>query len=126
MPSVPMPVFPAFATAAAPRRRGPRRARSGALTLLAVIALGAQPLAPAMNAVGPAHAQRLPDLGDESQSMLAPAQERKLGESTMRQIRAQGGYMDDPEVNDYLNELGHRLVAAVLDSPQEFEFFAVP
>ena len=46
-------------------------------------------------------------------STLSPAQERKLGEAIMRQIRAQGGYLDDPEVNDYLNELGNRLVAAV-------------
>ena len=31
----------------------------------------------------------------------------------MRQIRASGAYLEDPEVNDYLNELGHRLVAAI-------------
>lgn len=93
---------------------------------IAAVALLAQPLAPALTGIPVAHAQRLPDLGDESQAMLAPAQERKLGESVMRQIRAQGGYMDDPEVNDYLNELGHRLVAAISESRQEFEFFAVP
>ena len=34
--------------------------------------------------------------------------------------------MDDPEVNDYLNNLGHRLVAALPEAGQEFEFFAVP
>ena len=34
--------------------------------------------------------------------------------------------MQDPEVNDYLNELGHRLVAASNDTKQDFEFFAVP
>ena len=37
-----------------------------------------------------------------------------------------GGYMNDPEVNDYLNELGNRLVAATSDVKQDFEFFAVP
>ncbi len=127
-----MPVSPSVAAAssasATPAGGGaPRgRPRARALALLVAIALGAQPFSPAFHAVAPAHAQRLPDLGDESQSTLAPAQERKLGESVMRQIRAQGGYMDDPEVNDYLNEIGHRLVAAVLDAPGEFEFFAVP
>ncbi len=74
----------------------------------------------------PPPAQALPDLGDESQAMLAPAQEKKLGDSVIRQIRATGGYFDDPEVNDYLNNLGNRLVAAVPDSRLEFEFFAVP
>src|SRR4029079_16169690 len=55
--------------------------------------------------------QRLPDLRDESQTNFSPMQERKLGETIVRQLRASGGYINDPEVNDYLNELGHRLPA---------------
>ncbi|HTI63984.1 MAG TPA: M48 family metalloprotease [Gemmatimonadaceae bacterium] len=70
--------------------------------------------------------QRLPDLGDESQTNFSPMQERKLGETIVRQLRASGGYINDPEVNDYLNELGHRLVAASTDVRQDFEFFGVP
>jgi predicted Zn-dependent protease len=85
-----------------------------------------QPLGPAAWPVAAAHAQALPDLGDESQAVLGPQQERRLGESVIRQIRAAGGYLDDPEINDYLNDLGHRLVAAVPDGRQDFEFFAVP
>lgn len=68
----------------------------------------------------------LPDLGDSSQVNFTPAQERKVGEAIIRQIRAQGGYMQDPEVNDYLNELGYRLQVAAGDSKQDFAFFAVP
>ncbi len=71
-------------------------------------------------------AQKLPDLGDSSQSVMSPAQERKLGEAIVRQIRGAGAYMDDPEVNDYLNELGNRLVTATRDVRQDFTFFAVP
>ena len=70
--------------------------------------------------------QRLPDLGDASQADFSPAQERKLGETIVRQMRATGAYMNDPEVNDYLNELGHRLTAVSPDVRQDFEFFAVP
>jgi beta-barrel assembly-enhancing protease len=70
--------------------------------------------------------QKLPDLGDASQTMLTPVQERKLGESIVRQIRAGGGYLDDAEVSDYLNELGNRLVASTKDIKQDFVFFAVP
>ena len=73
-----------------------------------------------------AYPQRLPDLGDASQADFSPMQERKLGETIIRQLRAAGGYMNDPEVNDYLNELGHRLIAASTDVKQDFEFFAVP
>ncbi len=70
--------------------------------------------------------QKLPDLGDSSQSVMSPAQERKLGEAIVRQIRGGGGYLDDPEVNDYLNELGNRLVTSTRDARQDFLFFAVP
>ena len=72
------------------------------------------------------HAQPLPDLGDASQVALTPAQERKIGEQVVRQIRAAGAYLNDPEVNDYLNELGYRLLAGTPASKQDFEFFAVP
>lgn len=71
-------------------------------------------------------APNLPDLGDSAQASLSPAQERRLGETIVRQIRAAGGYLDDPEVNDYLNDLGNRLVAAAPDARTDFEFFAVP
>ena len=74
----------------------------------------------------PIDATPLPDLGDASQVDLPPAQERKLGEAIIRQIRASGGYMNDPEVNDYLNQLGQRIISASKDIKQDFEFFAVP
>jgi beta-barrel assembly-enhancing protease len=67
----------------------------------------------------------LPDLGDASQADLSPAQERKLGEEVIHQARMSGAIMDDPEVNDYLNDLGQRLVAAVPDTTFNFQFFAV-
>lgn len=76
-------------------------------------------------AIGYAQVTRLPDLGDESQAMLTPIQERKLGEQVLRQVRGAGVYLEDPEVNDYLNVLGQRLVVAVPDSHTDFEFFAV-
>jgi predicted Zn-dependent protease len=83
------------------------------------------PPAGALPPVGSAHAQALPDLGDISQVKFSPAQERKLGEAIVREARAQGGILNDPEVNDYLNELGNRLVSVSPDAKQDFDFFAV-
>lgn len=94
------------------------------MALLAALAVAFVPAAPSVVTSG--HAQSLPDLGDSSQANLSPAQERKLGETIVRQARAQGAFLNDPEVIDYLNELGGRLVAASRDARQEFEFFAVP
>jgi predicted Zn-dependent protease len=70
-------------------------------------------------------ADELPDLGDVSQSALSPVQERKLGEGIMAQIRSDPAYLDDPEVADYLNTLGYRLVANSPDPAAPFEFFAI-
>jgi beta-barrel assembly-enhancing protease len=43
----------------------------------------------------------------------------------MAQIRADPAYLDDPEVADYLNSLGYRLVANSPDPAAPFEFFAI-
>src|SRR5579859_5071802 len=74
---------------------------------------------------GIASADDLPDLGDVSQSALSPAQERKLGEGIMAQIRSSPAYLDDAEVNDYLDTLGYKLVSNSPDPSGAFEFFAL-
>jgi predicted Zn-dependent protease len=80
---------------------------------------------PAAPVPEPSSPNALPDLGDAAQAALSPAQERKLGETIMQQARANGGVMNDPEVNDYLQQLGHRITSASKDIKQDFEFFAV-
>lgn len=77
-------------------------------------------LVPRVSAAG------LPDLGDVGASELSPLAERKLGESIMRDIRWRDpAYLDDPEVEDYINRMGRRLVAAGPAPDQEFDFFVV-
>ena len=73
----------------------------------------------------PAWADELPDLGDVSQSTFSPQQERRAGEEVMLEIRADRTYLDDPEVTEYLNDLGYRLVANSPDSRRDFEFFVL-
>jgi predicted Zn-dependent protease len=71
------------------------------------------------------HAEGLPDLGDSSQEMVSPLQERQIGEQSMYQIRADKDYLDDAEVADYLNQLGELLVANSPEPAMGFEFFAI-
>ena len=78
-----------------------------------------------LGALPAALGQGLPDLGDASQSDLSPQMERRLGESIMREIRADPSYSDDAEITDYLNNLGYKLVAASADSRQQFYFFLI-
>ena len=71
------------------------------------------------------YADGLPDLGDASQDVVSPQQERAIGQQTMFEIRASKQYLGDAEVNDYLNQLGYRLVSNSSEPSLEFEFFAI-
>jgi len=70
-------------------------------------------------------AQGLPDLGDVAQAGFTPLQERRLGESIMREIRADRAFYDDAEATDYINGLGNRLASRSTESRQDFEFFLI-
>lgn len=67
----------------------------------------------------------LPDLGDESASAMSAVEERKLGENFMRMARRSLDIVDDPELNQYIQALGNRLVAHNADRKQDFQFFIV-
>lgn len=70
--------------------------------------------------------QSLPDLGDSAASDLSPLAEQKIGAQIMRDIRwHEPSYLQDVEVEDYLNTLGDRLVSAGAGAGLPFEFFAV-
>lgn len=58
-------------------------------------------------------------------SQLSPQEELQLGHEIMRQIRQQDGIVDDPLLTEYLNDIGHRLVAASGERGQHFRFFLV-
>jgi predicted Zn-dependent protease len=76
-------------------------------------------------ALPPAAAHELPDLGDVSEATLSASQERAIGYQIMRRIRSDPSYLDDPEVTDYLNGIGYRLVGASPDARSAFFFFAL-
>ncbi|GLT20671.1 hypothetical protein GCM10007933_01220 [Zoogloea oryzae] len=71
-------------------------------------------------------AHDLPDLGDSASSELSPLAEQRLGAQIMRDIRwKDAAYLRDSEVEDYLNWLGDRLVAAGPGAGLPFQFFGV-
>ena len=72
-------------------------------------------------------AHELPDLGDVSQATISPFEEKQIGLRIMRDIRADPTYLDDPEINSYLNSLGFELISSSNEAnpDQSFEFFAL-
>lgn len=70
-------------------------------------------------------ASELPDLGDVSQGAFSARDEARVGSEIMRDIYADPAYYEDPELTDYLNNLGYRLVAASPENRLSFQFFVL-
>ncbi|QDQ27628.1 M48 family metallopeptidase [Chitinimonas arctica] len=70
-------------------------------------------------------ANELPDLGDSAVGDLPLHEERRIADEASREIRRSGDVLDDPEVDDYLQRLGYKLVAASNDNRINFRFFPI-
>lgn len=67
----------------------------------------------------------LPDIGDSSATAFTPADEKRFGREMMRAIRHSGRLLSDPEVEEYIQQLGYRLVSTSAQSAADFTFFVV-
>jgi len=74
---------------------------------------------------GQAGIQNLPNLGDEAAGVMSPYEERRIGEHIMRQVRRNLPLLDDPEINDYIQALGRKLVAKSDAASFDFQFFII-
>lgn len=76
-------------------------------------------------AAQPTLANDLPDLGEVSRQYFSDQEEQALGRAIMRNVYADPRYLDDPEIETYLNQLGYRLVSVSTRNQREFVFFVV-
>lgn len=71
-------------------------------------------------------ADDLPELGDIASNELSLPAEKKIGQQIMNDIRArEPAYLDDADIEAYLNQLGNRLVAFSKDPGFGFYFFPI-
>jgi len=74
---------------------------------------------------GAQDAVRLPDLGSSANALISPREADDYGAQMLRQMHALDLTVDDALLDQYINDLGYRLVAAS-DRPKEhFQFFIV-
>ena len=92
------------------------------LSLLVALALLAGGTAAAQSGSG----NDLPDIGTPADSTITRGDEYQIGLMIVRGLREQGQVLDDPEVNDYIQSLGSRIVAQAQEGGQRFQFFVVP
>lgn len=69
------------------------------------------------------HAEGLPDIADASQASVSPEQEKELGEQVMRNIRSDPSYLDDPQLSQYLDGIGQRLIVNSTMPGMKLHFF---
>ncbi|MDZ7802830.1 M48 family metalloprotease [Thiohalophilus sp.] len=67
----------------------------------------------------------LPDIGDAAAGVATPAEEKRVGETVMRNIQRSGRIINDPLIDSYLNHLGYRLIAAGDSDMTDFHFFLI-
>ena len=79
----------------------------------------------ALPAQGQATDFNLPDLGDESHNVMSPLEQKQLGEGFYRQARAYMDLVGEPELKEYLDDLGNRLIEGAGLARDSFTFFLI-
>jgi len=72
-----------------------------------------------------AQGTNLPDFGSPVDAVINKSQEEQLGRTVVAQLRSAGAIIDDPQLKEYVQGLGSRLVGQANDGTQSFEFFVV-
>lgn len=67
----------------------------------------------------------LPEMGDSSAMALSDRDANRLGAALMQHLRARGQLVEDPQVVDYVRELGRRLAMYSDRTADRFTFFVV-
>ncbi len=68
---------------------------------------------------------QLPDMGSPADAVLSKNEEAQIGRQIMYSVWRSGKMVEDPQVTEYINEIGHRLAAQTNDGDHDFHFFVV-
>lgn len=68
---------------------------------------------------------QLPEMGAAGFSTLSIEKERQIGDVMMRHLRASQPIINDPVLDEYINQLGNQLVKHAHDINYSFEFFLI-
>jgi predicted Zn-dependent protease len=96
-----------------------------ALVTVATLAAAAEPPANTPILSAPAAGSDLPDLGSPAATVLSQGDEYRLGAMVAKELRDQNALLEDPEVGEYINNVGQRLAAQSAMGGQNFHYFVV-
>lgn len=75
--------------------------------------------------LAPAQDLSLPDLGSSAETLATPEELRRYGRQLLGSFRQAGLLFDDPQLDEYIETLGYRLVAHGKRPDQHFKFFLI-
>ena len=67
----------------------------------------------------------LPDIGNPADTVLSRDHELQIGRAIYRSLRDTGRVVSDPEIQEYIQDVGHKLSAHAQDGGYRFHFFVV-
>lgn len=94
-----------------------RTALRNSILVLAMICLIIPPL--------PAANSDLPDIGSPGDTILSRDRELQIGRSIYRSLIDTDRVMDDPEIQEYVQDIGQKLATQAQDGDFQFNFFVV-
>jgi predicted Zn-dependent protease len=68
---------------------------------------------------------QLPDLGGPAYAMISRNDEVQIGHMVMHELRDQSMILEDPEVSDYIQQLGMKLAVQSRDDDQAFSYYVL-
>jgi beta-barrel assembly-enhancing protease len=98
--------------------------RRRASTFLAALGLGAS-LGVAWMGGAMASENDLPDLGSPANAAISLEDEYGAGLMMVRQLREAGLILEDPEITEYMQDIGHRLSSRAEEGQHQFSYFVV-
>ncbi len=103
-----------------------KKARSGAAGALLALLIGLGLTLAARGAEDTnSIASQLPDMGSPENALLSKTDEFQIGLMAMHDLRGQGLILEDPELSDYIQNLGSRLASQARDDDQNFQYFII-
>lgn len=94
------------------------------LTILAfTFCVGLATAASAQSSTGAGY--NLPDLGNPADTAMSPDKARRLGAQIVTRLRARGQIIANPELEEYIRNIGNRLVRHTDSSTKDFHFYII-
>lgn len=76
-------------------------------------------------AASPPSEDDLPEMGSPANAAISLEDEYGAGLMMVRQLRETGQVLDDPEVSEYMQDIGHRLSSRAEEGQHQFSYFVV-